>query len=347
MKQAEDEKVIVGSGAFRFAAVGQWPVVPPGWDFQQVVDVAVDSRGRVFVLSRSENQLVVFDHEGNLLDKWDRVRLKRPHGLTIGPDDAVYCTDDFGHAVYKYSPDGALLVTLGTPKQPSDTGVPDGPGNYMMIKHSAGPFNQPTNVALSPAGEIYVSDGYRNARMHKFSTDGGLLVSWGDPGTGPAQFAVPHDVAVASDGTVFVCDRENSRIQLFSPDGDILDQWTDVVRPCNAIFDTDENVYVTELGTRVGLFPNSKITPGPPGGRVSIFNRQGRLLARWGGGETPMAPDDFFAPHGIAVDGRGDLYVGEVRPGCFENSAQPPGCDTVPEGCPVLQKFVRLCDPSG
>jgi hypothetical protein len=99
---------------------------------------------------------------------------------------------------------------------------------------------------------------------------------------------------------------------------------------------------VTELGTRVGLFPNSGVTPGPPGGRVSIFSREGRLLARWGGGENPLAPDDFFAPHGIAIDGRGDLYVGEVRPGYFENSPRPTGCDTVPDGCPVLQKFKRL-----
>src|SRR5262249_34409985 len=150
----------------------------------------------------------------------------RPHGIWIGPDDSVYLTDDNGHAVRKFTIEGKLLLTLEPCGRPSDTGVRD--MDYRTIRCGAGPFNLPTNLATSPRGELYVTDGYGNARVHKFSPDGKLLRSWGEPGTGPGQFNLPHGIGIDSQGRVFVADRENSRLQLFSPDGDFLEEWTDV-----------------------------------------------------------------------------------------------------------------------
>jgi DNA-binding beta-propeller fold protein YncE len=268
------------------------------------------------------------------LQAWGEGQFVRPHGIWIGPDDMVYLTDDNGHAVRKYTADGKLVLTLQPCGQPSETGVRD--VDYRTIRRGAGPFNLPTNLALGPAGEMYVTDGYGNARIHKFAPDGKLLRSWGEPGDGRGQFNLPHGIGVDSGGRVFVADRENSRLQIFSPDGDFLDEWTDVVRPCEVFLDRDDNVFVAELGRRAGLFPWMQPDLTVSGGRVSVFDRDGRLLTRWGGGEQPGTPGDFFAPHDIWVDSHGSVYVGEVTmsAGGYRGLVSP--------DCPSLQKFVRI-----
>jgi DNA-binding beta-propeller fold protein YncE len=247
----------------------------------------------------------------------------------------VYCVDDSDHTVRKFTPEGKLLFTLGTSGQRSDTGASS--MDYRLIERSAGPFNLPTNLAIAPDGSMYVSDGYGNARVHRFSADGRLLASWGEPGAGPGQFHLPHGIAVDRHGTVYVADRENSRLQLFSPQGVFLAQWTDVARPCEVFVDVADRVFVAELGYRAGMFPGNEPPPGKPtGGRVSIFNLAGQLQARWGGGDNPCAPGDFFAPHDIWVDRAGGLYVGEVTMSAGGNQG------VVPPDCHALQKFVHI-----
>jgi DNA-binding beta-propeller fold protein YncE len=259
----------------------------------------------------------------------------RPHGILIGPDDTVYCVDDGDHTVRKFAPDGRLLQTLGTSGKPSDTGARS--VDYREIVRAAGPFHYPTNAALAPNGDLYVADGYGNARVHRFTADGRLLVSWGDPGDGPGQFHLPHGIAVDRAGTVYVADRENSRVQLFSAEADFIAAWTDVARPCQVAVDRDDNVFVSELGFRAGMFPGNVAAAGQTtGGRVSVFNALGQLQARWGGGDNPCAAGDFFAPHDAAIDGRGDLYVGEVVMSAGGNQG------LVSSDCHALQKFVRI-----
>src|SRR5262249_15944989 len=214
---------------------------------------------------------------------------------TIGPDDTVYCADDFGHAVFAFSPEGQLRFTFGTPGKPSDTGATS--IDYRTIRRSAGPFNYPTNLAVAPNGDLYIADGYGNERIHRFSPDGKLLHSWGEPGSGIGQFHVPHGIAIDADGTVYVADRENSRVVLFGPDGTPRGELHDVARPCEVFIGREEGlIYVAELGFRAGRWPGTGThQPGDTGGRVSIFDRDGLLRARWGGGDNPTAPGDFFA----------------------------------------------------
>lgn len=315
-----------------YDADDQWAKLPPGWSWQEVAGVATDSQDRVFVFNRGEHPLIVFDHDGRFLSSWGEGLFRRPHGITIGPDDAVYCTDDCGHTVRKFSPDGELLLTLGTPDRPSDTGATS--IDYRTIVRSAGPFHFPTNLALSPDGELYVADGYGNARIHKFSAEGKLLFSWGEPGGGPGQFRVPHGIAVDARGVVYVADRENCRAQLFSPRGEYLSEWPDLARPCQVFIDRTSKVYVAELGFRSGMWPGTTAPPSAPGGRVSVFDTEGRPLGRWGGGDDPCAAGDFYAPHGICVDSRGDVYVCEV----VWSAGGSKGL--VPATCRALQKFV-------
>jgi DNA-binding beta-propeller fold protein YncE len=312
----------------------QWAKRPAGWDWIEVVGVATDSCDRVFVFNRGEHPVLIFDRSGKFLASWGEGLFRRPHGITIGPDDAVYCTDDHDHTVRKFTPDGQLLLTLGTSGQPSATGATS--IDFRTIARAGPPFHYPTNVALAPAGDIYVSDGYGNARVHKFSGDGRLLFSWGEPGGGPGQFRVPHGIAVDQQGTVYVADRENSRLQMFSRDGEHVDEWRGIARPCQVFIDGVGNVYVAELGYLAGMWPGINApTTDAPGGRLSIFDPQGKLLARWGGGRNPCAAGDFFAPHGICVDSHGDIYVAEVVMSAGGNRGQ------VPSTCHALQKFVR------
>ncbi len=324
--------VVVGSGKFVYEAVVGWEQLPAGWSFYEAVGVACDSQDRVFVFNRGEHPVIVFDRDGKYLYSWGEGTITRAHGIWIGPDDSVYLSDDEGHYVKKFTPEGKLLLTLGTGK-PSDTGITG--IDYRTIKRRGGPFNLPTNLALGPNGEMYISDGYGNAAVHKFSPDGKLLLSWGEPGSKPGQFNLPHGIGVDSQGVVFVADRENSRLQLFSPDGKFLEEWTDMVRPCEVFLDPEDNVFVAELGLRGGMFPWMKPDPNSTGGRVSIFNRAGKLQCRFGGGDNPCAPGDFFTPHDVWIDSQGSLYVGEVTmSGGGKLGWVPPDCHT-------LQKFIR------
>ena len=320
--------------AFGYEPVAAWAKLPTGWSWSEVAAVATDSRDRVFVFNRGDHPVIVFDADGNVLTSWGEGLFARAHGITIGPDDSVYCTDDLDHTVRKFTADGDLLLTLGRSGRPADTGATS--IDFRTIRHAGPPFHFPTNLALGPRGDLYVSDGYGNARVHHFSSAGELIASWGEPGAGPGEFRVPHGIAVNAEGTVFVADRENSRLQLFKSNGEFLDEWTDVARPCQVFIDAGGDVYVAELGFRAGMWPGT--TPPSPdatGGRVSIFDGQGRLKARWGGGENPCAAGDFFAPHDICVDWRGDIYVAEVVMSAGGNRG------LVSPACHTLQKFVR------
>ena len=149
---------------------------------------------------------MIFDRDGNLIKHWGEGVFRRAHGIHIGPDGMLYLTDDGDHCVRKCTPDGKILLTLGTPGKPAP---------YM----SGDPFCRCTDVALGLKGEIYVSDGYNNARVHKYTPDGKLIKSWGAPGVDPGEFNVAHNICSDDDGWIFVADRENHRVQVFDADG--------------------------------------------------------------------------------------------------------------------------------
>ncbi len=318
---------------FGYRADAAWARLPAGLTWKEVAGVATDSRDRVFVFARDPHRVLIFDRDGGFLSSWSDGLFVRPHGITIAPDDSVWCADDMDHTVRKYTPDGRLLLTLGTSGKPADTGATS--MDFRTIRRAAPPFHYPTNLAIAPTGELYVTDGYGNARVHRFSSEGRLLASWGEPGKGPGQFHLPHGIAIDGDGIVYVADRENSRIQRFGPDGEFLDQWLDVARPCQVCV-ADDRVYVAELGYRAAMWPGTSAPPGATGGRVSIFDREGRLHARWGGGDDPCAAGDFIAPHDICVDSHGAIYVGEVVMSGGGNQG------LVPPTCHALQRFAPV-----
>jgi len=307
-----------GAGKYQYRLVDGWAKLPEGESFVDVGGISIDSRDRLYIFNRSKHPMMVFDSEGNFLTSWGGEHFTRAHGSCIGPDGAIYCTDDKNHTVTKFDADGHVLMVLGTRDTPSDTGYRDVRELFERISSitkGGPPFNRPTGVALSSTGAIYVADGYANARVHKFSPDGKLLFSWGEPGPGPGQFRLPHSIFIDQRDRIWVPDRENHRIQIFDDKGNFLTQWTDLIRPTDVFIDKDETVYVSELCKR-----------------VSIFTIDGRLLARWGNESHEASDPLFLSPHAVAVDSKGDLYIGEVS---MTNSK-------VDRGPRTIQKFVRI-----
>jgi NHL repeat-containing protein len=311
-----------------YKAVGAWEQLPAGYSHPDVAAVAVNSKNRAFLFCRAEHPVLIYERDGRFVGSWgEGVFTMRTHGITIGPDDSVYCTDDAGHSVRKFTPDGKLLLTLGdNAGTPSDSGY-DG-SNLTTVARGAPPFNRPTNLAVAPNGDLYVSDGYGNARVHRFSSTGKLLASWGEPGTGPGQFMLPHGIAVDAAGNVLVCDRESDRIQVFTADGRFLREITEVQRPTQIVL-AHGLMYVSELGWRAGQrsFRHGRIERDLPS-RLTVLDASGAVVTRIGGPD-PCAPGSFCAAHGLAVDSHGDLYVAEVtntigvKPGLV-----PPDCHT-------------------
>ena len=276
-----------------FEVIEGWEKLPEGWSFVEVAGVATDSRDRVYAFNRGEHPMIVFDADGNFLDAWGEGLFTNAHGIYIGPDDRIYAADNFDHTVRIFSPDGTLLDTLGEKDQPSDTGFVAG---QTPVQYGGEPFNRVTNVALDSAGDLYVADGYGNARVHKFSADGEHLFSWGEPGSGPGEFRLPHAIAIDEDDRVLVADRENSRIQVFSPKGEYVTEWTGISRPDDLFIDEAAGImYVAELG---GWAAGADIPPHVPPASVCLLDLDGALISRFGSGD-PVRSGNFFAPHGI------------------------------------------------
>lgn len=287
----------LGDGRFKYRVVENWAQLPDGWELMDVAAIATDRRDRVYVFNRGAHPMIVFDRDGKFLRSWGEGVFKRAHGLHIGPDECLYCTDDGDHTVRKCTLEGKVLLEIG---------VPDKPTPYM----SGLPFNRCTHTALSPRGDIYVSDGYGNSCVHKYAPNGKLLKSWGRPGSNPGEFNIVHNICCDCGGWVYVADRENHRVQVFDGEGRYETQWNNLHRPCGMFMDASPNplCYIGEIGPRM---PVNRDLPNV-GPRISVLTAEGQLVARFGDNGTGLKPTQFIAPHGLAVDSRGDIYVGEV-----------------------------------
>ncbi len=294
----------VGTGKYTYRLIQDWGRLPEGETFGMVESVATDSQDRVYIGHNGNPPVMVFDREGNYLSSWGNGAIASGHGFFIG-DDIVYLADRADSVVVKFTLDGRPIQVIGNRGGHSDTGCVNG-GDF--VQQAAGPFNYPSELVPSPWGDLYVSDGYRNSRVHRFTGDGRLIASWGEPGNGgPNQFHVPHSIIAGQDGRVYVCDRDNYRIQIFSAEGEYLEMWEDLRRPTDIAMDGDGVFYITELGhgdTKssspypVWLPPDKHERLMP---RVSVMDAQGRVLSRW-----ECRP----SAHSVWVDSRGDIYVG-------------------------------------
>jgi hypothetical protein len=321
--------VVLGTDGFRYEVQDGWAKLPPGMEFNaDVAAVGVDKHDNVYAFNRGQHPMCVFDREGNLLRTWGEGVYPRAHGVFMAPDDTIWLTDDADHTVRQCTLDGKILLTIGIPGKPSP---------YM----SGEPFHRCTHTAMSPDGKhLYISDGYGNARIHKFTVDGKWVSAWGEPGTDPGKFNIPHNICCDPDGWVYVADRENHRVQVFDGNGKYETQWNNMHRASGLCMEAGTKTprfYVGEIG------PDMAVNIDMPGcgPRVSIYTQKGELLARLGHEHAGLATGQFISPHGLAVDSRGDIYVGEVSYTNWGRRVRAKG-EPIPPGLRSLQKLVKV-----
>jgi hypothetical protein len=273
----------VGTGEYKYELIRDFCKLPAGQSFGLVSRVAADAQDRIYAFQRKDPPVVVFDRDGKYLGAWGSGEVTDPHGLKI-IGDVVYTTDRSDSVAKSFTLDGKVLLELGHRGVHSDTGHV----TNWLAERAAGPFNHPTEMIGHPNGDIYVTDGYRNARVHRFTRDGRLVKSWGEPGHGPAQFHLPHTIAFDDAGKLYVGDRSNKRIQMFTPDGEYLGEWTGMGGPNDITRGRDGNFYIAE-----------QEDDGKPA-CVCVRDGQGNVLARM----------ESRHVHGVGVDSTGDIYVG-------------------------------------
>jgi len=263
--------------------------MPEGWEFGRVSAVATDSAGRVFVFHRNLkiDPLVVFDAGGKYLRSWGKGVFANPHAVRIDRDDNVWLIDTGIHQVMKFTGEGQLLMTLG-------------------VKGKAGTdertFNRPTDVAFAANGDFYVSDGYGNSRVLKFSRDGKYLLDWGKRGAGPGEFNLPHQVQLDSKGRVWVSDRENNRIQCFDAGGKFLKQWTHLGATQGISITPRDEMWIITHRTNI-----ENLTYDTLAGRIMKIDLEtGRIL---GSMESPG--------HWISVSAKGEIFIGSLTGNVF------------------------------
>jgi DNA-binding beta-propeller fold protein YncE len=251
--------------------------LPDGWTLGNCSAVAVSRKGEIYLFHRGKHPIVCFAPDGKFLRSWGDDLITTAHGLRVDRDDNVWTTDIGVHRVFKFDPTGKLLLALGTGKP--------GMGDDQ--------FNKPTDVAFGPDGEFYVSDGYGNNRVMKFSSEGKFIKSWGRSGKAPGEFNLPHAIVVDASGRVLVGDRENNRIQVFDREGNLLEAWPGFA-PYGLAFNKDGLLFAAT-------------------GRdndVICLDSMGSIQRHWGRNGT--APGEFDLPHMLSFDATGNLYVAEV-----------------------------------
>jgi sugar lactone lactonase YvrE len=272
----------------------QWPHLPPGWNFRETPGIAVDARQHVFVVHRGEHPIMEFDEKGNFVRGFGDALFDRAHAVRFDPEGNLWGVDDGSHVVMKLDAEGHVKMVLGRYRKPGESLTPARPGPRGMRDEDILLFNRPTDIAFASNGDFYVSDGYGNSRVVKFSKDGRFLKAWGSRGTAQGQFNTPHSVAVDKQDRVYVADRENYRIQIFTPDGGFLKEWTHVGAPWGLHITPDQSLYMADGYNN----------------RVLKLNLEGKILGALGA--PGKLPGQFSYVHHLSVGSDGVIYTAEI-----------------------------------
>lgn len=277
-----------------------WPNRPGGTEWGDMPGIAIDSRDRVWTFTRAEPPVQVYDTSGKFLFSWGEGVVSRAHHIKIGPGGHVWISDIGNHTIRKCTTDGKVLLTLGTPGK---AGVDE--------TH----LDKPTDMAMSPEGDIFVSDGYGNNRVVHFDRNGKFVKAWGELGTGPGEFHLPHAIAIDSRGRLYVADRTNARVQVFDQEGQFLDEWRNKIVPWGFCVTKDDAIWV--CGSSPMPSDGKGVPCCPPRDQIFMkFDSQGRVLQLWTipkGADGQEKPGELNWVHAMALDSHGNIYAGDIR----------------------------------
>lgn len=257
-----------------------WPKLPAGWNLQETPGVAVDANDHVYVFHRGEHPIIEFDANGEKIRSWGEGMFIRPHAVRVDREGAIWVVDNDTHQVLKMDASGRVRMVMGRKGQSGETDEN---------------FNRPTDVAFAANGDFYVTDGYGNSRVVKFSSDGTFLKAWGKRGTAPGDFNLPHTIVVDSQGRVLVGDRENFRLQIFDSEGKVLDVWTHVGSPWGLAITANDELFLADG------YNNRILELDMKGNIVGSLGSKGKLAGQL----------DFV--HHLAVDSNRNLYAAEIK----------------------------------
>lgn len=274
-----------------------WPKRPADLGPRAAVpSIAVDRQDRVWCLERGKVPVQVYTVQGDLVTSWGEGQFRGPHSLRFDGRGNVWITDHVAHVVKKFTPEGKLLLTLGTPGKPGEDET-----------H----FNGPTDMAVTPAGGIFITDGYGNRRVVQFDAQGKFVKAWGQYGGGPGQFCLPHQIVLDSRGTLYTADRNSGRIQLFDLQGKFLDQWTGLIMPWGLWMSPQDELWVCgsspQWWRKDGRYP-------PPKDQIFMrFSTDGKARQLWTVPLGQEKPGECNWLHAVAADSQGNLYAGDIN----------------------------------
>jgi hypothetical protein len=278
---------------------------PADLEWGEMVGIAIDRQGQIWLSTRATLPVQVYDSQGRFVRAWGEGMLVWSHYIRIDQEGMIWVADAKNHAIYRCTPEGKVLLTLGTPGQP-------GCDETHM--------NRPTDMAISRSGDVFVSDGYGNARIVHFDKQGKFVKQWGKMGTGPGEFSFPHGIVMDSQGRLYVADRSNNRIQVFDQSGKFLAQWRNLLVPWGLYVTQgkhgEDEIWACGSSPMPWRAEDGLLGCPPKDQLVMRFDTTGRLLQLWTipkGEDGKEKPGEVNWLHAIAVDAQGNLYAGDVK----------------------------------
>lgn len=276
-----------------------WPKVPEdvsskGW----VSGMAIDADENIWFFKKGPDPVQVYRPNGDFVRTWGKGSFVDPHHIRIDHEGNVWVADFGQHIVQKYTPDGKLLQTLGVPGEKGDD------------EHH---FYRPTDMAIAKNGDIFVTDGYGNRRIVHLTKEGRFVKAWGEYGSQPGQFILPHSITIDSKGTLYVADRNSGRIQLFGQDGKFIDQWSNVIMPWGLSVTKNDEIWV--CGSSPHWWKRHDKYQEYKDQMFVRFSTDGRVRQLW---TLPMGevgntkPGETVGAHCIVKDSKSNIYIGDI-----------------------------------
>ena len=278
-----------------------WPQRPAHLLWGPMPGVAVDRQDNVWLFTRAAVPVQVYDSQGKFVRAWGADHVGSAHHIKIDRDGTVWLADIGKHVVMQFTPEGKLLKTLGTPGK---AGVDE--------TH----LDQPTDMAITPTGDVFVADGYGNNRVVHFDKEGKFVKAWGKMGTAAGDFSLPHAIALDSQGRLYVADRNNVRVQIFDQTDKFIDQWTNLITPWGFWVTPQDEIWVCG-SSPMAWRPTDNVLGCPPKDQIfAKFNTAGKLLELWTipkGEDGQEQPGDLNWLHAIELDSHGNIYAGDIK----------------------------------